>query len=620
MQILAFSSDVAAEIEISLRAIASIRDWSEIRAVGSKSRAQFQCDHRWRLLLVLERGKGDLDALVSQARARLESLSATGFAVRNGEKVALRGAGSGRAFAGTGPPVGRLAVLFPGQGSQYVGMLRELACQFPRMQAALALANEVCGTQGGRLSDRIYPPTVFDETARRAQEQLLRDTRFAQPAIGAVSVGLWRILEDFGVRPDVTGGHSFGELTALFAAGRIDDGSLELLACQRGAIMADCTADGPSGAMLAVFAAREEISALLSEHRLDVVIANNNAPRQCVLSGPAAEIEQSKQLFDDRGIATYALQVAAAFHSRAVAGAVGPLRAALESIDLVASAIPVFANATAEPYPAEPEAARALLAAQLSRPVEFVAQVDAMYRMGARTFLEVGPDAKLTGLVRAILSEREHLALSVDASRGAASNLYDLACSLATLASVGYAVDLTRWDEGAQEPSAAAKKTGLTVKICGANARPKAPSSDQPAAGGEPVRLGPTAPASHVASGRTPRFSIARDVSGTSTSQPLPPDHTEINLTMNPHERINSHHTNGQAGSHALPPSDGADKPRLDAEGSHREPDPNHASALSVAAPERTGQPAGPRAAGGTDRGPASAVPRRPREDPADLP
>ena len=96
-----------------------------------------------------------------------------------------------------------------------------------------------------------------------------------------------------------------------------------------------------------------------------------------------------------------------------------------------------------------------------------------MHRAGARTFLEVGPDAKLTGLVHAILDGREHQALASDASRGKSGNLYDLGCSLATLAALGYAVDLTRWDEGAPGRSPAQKKAGLTVKICGANVRPK---------------------------------------------------------------------------------------------------------------------------------------------------
>lgn len=126
------------------------------------------------------------------------------------------------------------------------------------------------------------------------------ETLGAQPAIGAVSLGLLRILADFGVRPDLTGGHSFGELTALCAAGRIDDRSLAVLAEQRGAIMASCAEEGDKGAMLAVFAPLEQVSALLREHGLDVIIANKNAPRQCVLSGPAGEIERVQRLLAER--------------------------------------------------------------------------------------------------------------------------------------------------------------------------------------------------------------------------------------------------------------------------------------------------------------------------------
>jgi acyl transferase domain-containing protein/NADP-dependent 3-hydroxy acid dehydrogenase YdfG len=585
VQILAFSSDLAPDIEASLQAIETLRDWNEIRAEGSKSRARFRCDHRYRLLLLLERDKRDVRALVAEARARLESLLSSGGAVRAGATAALRrSAESGRAFGGVGPSPGPLAMLFPGQGSQYVGMLRELACQFPAMQAALASANEACGGHGGRLSDRIFPPSEFGETARRDQEQLLRDTRFAQPAIGAISLGLLRILENFGVRPDLTGGHSFGELTALCASGRIDDRSLALLAQVRGAVMADCAAGGPPGAMLAVFAPPEEVSTLLCESRLGVVIANKNAPRQCVLSGPAPEVEQMQRLVEARGNATHLLPVSAAFHSTAVAGAQGPLGNALDSINLLASAIPVFANATAEPYPADPDAARALLTAQLTRPVEFAAQIESMYRMGARTFLEVGPDARLTGLVDAILEGREHLALAVDASRGARCNLYDLAWSLATLASVGYAVDLTRWDEGYHEPGAAQKKSGLTVKICGANARPNAPASHQPARDREPAGLAPADPAGQSVHGRPSRFSIAREVSATSMAQPLPPDQTEIDLPMNPQERINSHRANGQVSSPYLPSCDGGDQPApLAAAEPQPDADPTHAAALSLA-------------------------------------
>ncbi len=272
------------------------------------------------------------------------------------------------------------------------------------------------------------------------------------------------------MRPELTGGHSFGELTALCAAGRIDDRSLASLAGRRGDAHGELRQEGGAGAMLAVFAAVEQVARLLHEHDLDVVIANKNAPRQCVLSGPADEIERARQLLADCRMATHPVPVSAAFHSRAVASAENAFRATLDAIPVNPSSIPVFSNATAEPYPDQPDQARALLAGQLARPVEFVAQIEAMYRMGARTFLEVGPDAKLTGLVRAILEGRDHLALAVDASRGSAGNLHDLACSLATLASLGYAVDLTRWDEGAHETGTSLKKAGFTVKVCGANA------------------------------------------------------------------------------------------------------------------------------------------------------
>src|SRR5262249_36179997 len=126
------------------------------------------------------------------------------------------------AYLGRGRAAGKLGVLFPGQGSQYVGMLRDLACQFPAMQAGLAEANAIFAERPGaspeRLSDLIYPPPAFSADARAAQEQRLRATSVAQPAIGAISLGAMGVLDSFGVRPDAAAGHSYGELTALCAA------------------------------------------------------------------------------------------------------------------------------------------------------------------------------------------------------------------------------------------------------------------------------------------------------------------------------------------------------------------------------------------------------------------
>ncbi len=377
-------------------------------------------------------------------------MSGTGDQNGRATRPAPDRSGSGRVFVGNGPRPGLLALLFPGQGSQYVGMLRELACLFPRMQAALVGMN---GPSGRRQPTGSPPtgsirPSAFDERTRQEQEDALRDTRFAQPAIGAVSLGLLGILEDFGVRPDMVGGHSFGELTALRAAGRIDDDALARLAHRRGALMADCAAEG-SGAMLAAFAPIEQVE--------------RRHPRPCPGRGdrqqerpPAVRAvrpgrrdrAQPQRCWPNGG--SRPASCPSRPPSTAGSSPAPASRSAGRSTRWIwpRPAIPVFANATAEPYPDDPRPARDLLAGQLARPVEFVAQVEAMYRMGARTFLEVGPDARLTGLVRSILEGRDHTAIAVDASRGSAGNVLDLACSLATLAALGYAVDLTRWDDG----------------------------------------------------------------------------------------------------------------------------------------------------------------------------
>ena len=438
--------------------------------------------------MVARRDQTDWPALLAQARERLASGEPGGKVSnrKNGraslprEKAAI--------FCGSGLPPGRLAFLFPGQGSQYTGMLRDLACRFPRMQQSIALSNGFCKPGEVPISSRIYPRSVFSDQERREQDQALRETRVAQGAIGAVSLGLLAILEDFGVRADLVGGHSFGELVALRAARRLDDASLSLLAAKRGELMATSGASEEAGAMLAVFAGADQVGAMLEENALDLVIANKNAPRQCVLSGPAAEIERSKGLFAARQMATHTVSVSRAFHSRLVADAVSSFQSVLESVDFSPSQIPVFSNTTALPYPADPGTARATLAGQLARPVEFVSQVEAMYRMGARTFVEVGPDAKLTALVRAILEGRDHHALAVDSTRGEHGNVDDLACTLAALAAHGYAVDLKAWDGGYQPFPA--KRPGLTVRVCGANARPKAsapPVPESAAVAADPV-------------------------------------------------------------------------------------------------------------------------------------
>jgi len=563
VQILAYSDDDPGRLAAGLPRWTGEIAWQDVRQEAARGRFAFRHEHRHRLLMVARRGSTEPSRLIEESAARFSSLAPGG--VRSPGAIRPGRGGRDAALAqaivvGAGPAPGTLAMLFPGQGSQSVGMLRDLACRFPRMLAALALWNDAAGDGGVRLSDRIYPPSSFREEDRRRQHEDLRDTRFAQPAIGAVSLGLLHVLEEFGVRPTLVGGHSFGELTALCAAGRIDAQTLAMLSLRRGALMADCAGSDDPGAMLAVFAPIEQVARFIQEHGLDLVIANKNAPRQCVLSGPIAEIKRAAELFSGGRITTTALAVSAAFHSRFVAHAQAGFRQSLAAVELKPGTMPVFANATGSLYPDDAEGAKDLLAGQLSRPVEFVGQVEAMYRMDARTFLEVGPGTRLTGLVRSILDGRDHHALAVDTSQGEGDddNLSGLALALANLAALGYPVDLKRWDDGfeAAVPAADSPRTRLTVRVCGAH--PAAHRVGDHNRNNEPVSSAVANPpgngdlAHALTSGPEPRELRV-------TTQPAPAWHPQGSLqghenvsterTMNPSQRNHHPGGNGQASS-----------------------------------------------------------------------
>ncbi|MBW4055454.1 MAG: acyltransferase domain-containing protein, partial [Proteobacteria bacterium] len=457
VQILPFSGIDATALETTLSAVSVEQPWIDLRTQAAALRAAYNTEAPCRLILVVERDKTNLKSLRSNACAMLRKNPTTAWNSPDG------------AYYATGPVAGKLGILFPGQGAQYTGMLRDLACSFPEMLATITAAETGFTTaNGAQLNELIYPLSSFVPDSAQRQEEALRATDVAQPAIGAVSLGALRVMESFGITAEATAGHSYGELTALCAAGRLDETSFHALSRLRGSLMAG--GDGDKGSMLAVSAPLADVEQMLEEEKLDLVIANCNAPTQYVLSGRSDETARAVTACSTRKLTCKQLPVAAAFHSSLVADAAPPLLTALADIHLAPGSIPVFSNTTAAEYPTSEIKAKEILAEQLARPVEFVAEIEAMHVAGVRTFVEVGPGSRLSGLVKSILGEQKYTVVAVDASSGKRSGIADLARCLAQLAVLGHSVQLSRWDEGYSAPKpATSKKPLMTIPLCGAN-------------------------------------------------------------------------------------------------------------------------------------------------------
>jgi acyl transferase domain-containing protein len=466
-------------------------DRTHLAWMACESRRDFCREDTHRLLIVVEHGD-DLSVVLGKATDRLAT-GADRWTLPN-------------IFHSTTPAEGKLAFLFPGQGSQYVGMARRMACVFPELRAALTAADQGFEGPVHSVSDAIYPTPVFTGEARQAHEDRLRRTDFAQPALGAIEWGMSKILGRFGIRPDAVCGHSYGELVALSVAGVLDESTLMGLSRLRGRLMAG---DGEDrGAMLAVKASPADLAPLITESRLDVVLANLNSPSQCVLSGSHEAIDRAAEACKALGFASTKLQVSGAFHSPLMADAAESMRSAIEASAFAGPQFPVIAGSSAAPYPGDPNEAKTVLAGQLLSPVNFVGQIESLYDFGVRTFLEVGPKPILTGLVGSILKDRPHTAISMDASAGRKCGISDLGRLVAQLAAAGQDVDLTQWEAAAKEP----RKPKMVVPLVGANYRSPRPATER-SEKNEPTKRPPpaTAPARPVMLEQAPKSTKMSD-------------------------------------------------------------------------------------------------------------
>ncbi len=462
--IIALSADSKEGLIKQLPDTAVIKSWIELRFFAYDSCQSFKSDAAHRLTLVIDKNNTDITKYIADVKKQLESSSDVTWQRPNGVAYSSE------------KNDGKIAFVFPGQGSQYTGMCRDLACQFPQFLNVLEQANNTFIEAPRKenevkesLGDVLYPIPVFSKSDQKQQEETLRQTQNAQPAIGAVSIGVLDVLTHFSVSANAAIGHSYGELTALSAAGMYNTDTLNRLSRIRGELMA--AGEGDRGSMLAVVASYEQVKRLLKADNIDLIIANHNSPTQVVLSGATDQVDAFAKVAKAEKIRAIKLPVAAAFHSSFVADAAKPFAEALAPYEFGTTNYQVLSNTTTEAYPEDTNTAKQLLANQLASPVRFVEQVEKLYADGITTFIEVGPGKTLTGLISSILADKSITAIAVDASVGKNQGQYDLAIVLATLATNGQQVELNKWDSACSKLERPAKnaKPAMTIAISGAN-------------------------------------------------------------------------------------------------------------------------------------------------------
>ncbi|HTX38694.1 MAG TPA: SDR family NAD(P)-dependent oxidoreductase [Bryobacteraceae bacterium] len=326
-------------------------------------------------------------------------------------------------FFGEAPVDGRVAFLFPGQGSQYLNMMDELALAFPLVREVFERADQVLeGVLPSRLTEVVFPPPAYAPAEDTAKSKVLNQTWFAQPALGAADYALYALLQAAGIEPEIVAGHSYGEYVALCAAGALSFSDLIRISEQRGRVVQE-TQGTEAVQMVAVQSDAKTVSNLLAKVS-GVAIAGINAPNQTIVGGRRDPVAAFLKALDSAGIRYDKLAMSAGFHIPEAQPAADQFAVPLAGVELRPPAMPVYSNLQAARYPDNIHEIRTILLKQLTQPLHFQEEVEAMYAAGVRLFVEAGPGQVLTGLVRRILGDRPATVLATN-RKGSESGLAD---------------------------------------------------------------------------------------------------------------------------------------------------------------------------------------------------